>query len=199
MTIRPWQKLGDETLARHLVFHVRKSRQRSPRTGAEIGFFLIDTADWVVILPITVDGDVVFVRQWRQGSERMSLELPGGMIDPHEREPLQAAVRELREETGHEAEHWQHLGSMNPNPALMSNRCHVFVATGCRPVGELSQDPGEDIEVVPMPLRELDEQLRRGAVDHAIVLAAIALWRAAGGPAGGPDRAPDRSTEMPPG
>lgn len=178
MSPRPWQKLGDETLARHLVFHVRKSLQRSPRTDAVIPFFLIDTPDWVNILPITDAGEVVFVRQYRQGSERLSLELPGGLIDPHERDPLEAAVRELREETGHAAAAWVPLGDMNPNPAMMSNRCFAFLATGCRPVGELRQDPGEDLEVVTVPLAELDELVRRGAIEHAIVLATIALWRA---------------------
>lgn len=178
MSPRPWQKLGDETLARHLVFHVRRSRQRSPRTGAEIPFFLIDTPDWVNVLPITADGRIVFVRQYRQGSERLSLELPGGLIDAHETDPLDAAVRELREETGHAADHWASLGDMNPNPAMMSNRCYAFVATGCRPVGELRQDPGEDLEVVTVPVDELDALVRDGAIDHAIVLATIALWRA---------------------
>ena len=178
MTLRPWLKLGDETLARHLVFHVRRSRQRSPRTGAEIPFFLIDTADWVNILPITVDQQVVFVRQFRQGSEQLSLELPGGVVDPHEKEPLQAAIRELREETGHEAEQFASIGDMNPNPAIMSNRCYAFVATGCRPVGGLQQDAGEDIEVVTVPLADLDDLVRSGQIDHAIVLATISLWRA---------------------
>ncbi|MCK5943162.1 MAG: NUDIX hydrolase [Planctomycetes bacterium] len=174
----PWQKLGDDVLARHLVFTVRRSRQRSPRTGVEVPFFLIDTANWVNIVPVTADGQLVFVRQWRQGSERVSLELPGGLIDPHETDPLQAAVRELREETGHEADEWLALGSNNPNPAMMSNRCFVFLATGCRPVGDLQQDAGEDLEVVTVPATELDDLVRRGEIDHAIVLASIAMWRA---------------------
>lgn len=178
MTRTPWEKLGDDTLARHLVFHVRRSRQRSPRTGVVIPFFLIDTADWVNILPITDDGELVFVRQWRQGSEQTSLELPGGLIDPGETDPLEAAVRELREETGHEAKEWVKLGSCNPNPAIMSNRCYVYLATGCTEVGDLIQDQGEDIEVVKVPQNDLDRLLRDGGVDHAIVLGTIALWRA---------------------
>jgi len=175
---RPWQKLGDEILARHLVFTVRRSRQRSPRTGVEIPFFLIDTPNWVNILPITAEGELLFVRQWRHGSERVSLELPGGLIDPGEDDPLQAARRELREETGHEAAEWASLGDNNPNPAMMSNRCYVFLATGCTHAGDLQQDLGEDLEVVKVPEAGLDDLVRRGEIDHAIVLATIAMWRA---------------------
>jgi ADP-ribose pyrophosphatase len=180
MSPKPWQKLGDETLARHLVFHVRRSRQRSPRTGAVIPFFLIDTADWVNIVPITEEGEILFVRQFRQGSERVSLELPGGLIDPGEDEPLEGAIRELREETGHEADNWHRLGSVNPNPAIMSNRCYVYLATGCKAVGQLEQDLGEDLEVVKVAQSDLDRMLRDGEIDHAVVLSTIALWRAHG-------------------
>ena len=175
---KPWVKLGDEVLAKHLVFHVRRSRQRSPRTGVEIPFFLLDTADWVNIVPVTDSGEVLFVRQWRHGSERVSLELPGGLIDPHETDPQQAAERELREETGHSAKSWVRLGDNNPNPAFMTNRCFVFLAEGCQRVGELQQDLGEDIEVVPVPAADIDGLVRRGDIDHAIVLATLAMWRA---------------------
>ncbi len=178
MTIHDWERLGDETLVRYKVFHVRKSRRRSPRTGADIGFFLLDTSDWVNVLAITTDDRLVMVRQFRHGSERVSLEIPGGLIDVHETDPAAAAARELREETGYEAAHLEPLGVMNPNPSMMTNRCFAFLATGCRRVGDLTMDPGEDIEVVTVPVAELDNRLCRGEIDHAIVLATIAFWRA---------------------
>ncbi len=178
MTIRRWAELSNETLAHYKVFHVRKSRRRSPRTGAEIGFFLMDTPDWVNVLPLTDDGQVVMVRQYRHGSERISLEIPGGLIDAHETDPAAAAARELREETGFEAQQITPLGVMNPNPSMMTNRCHAFLATGCRRIGDLQMDPGEDIEVVTVPLSDLDGLVARGAIDHAIVLATLSFWRA---------------------
>jgi 8-oxo-dGTP pyrophosphatase MutT (NUDIX family) len=176
--IRPWEQLSSETLAHYKVFHVRKARRRSPRTGAEIGFFLLDTPDWVNVLPITDDGQVVMVRQYRHGCERVTLEIPGGLIDAHETDPAAAAARELREETGFEATRIERLGVMNPNPSMMSNRCYAYLATGCRRIGELKMDPGEDIEVVTTPLAELDARIARGEIEHAIVLATISFYRA---------------------
>lgn len=182
MTLQHWQELSNETLAQYKVFHVRRSLRRSPRTGADIGFFLMDTPNWVNVLPITEDGQIVMVRQYRHGSERLSLEIPGGLIDAHETDPAAAAARELREETGFEATRMEALGSMNPNPSMMTNRCFAFVATGCRRVGELQMDPGEDIEVLTVPIASLDDLIIRGAIDHAIVLATISFWRARGAP-----------------
>jgi 8-oxo-dGTP pyrophosphatase MutT (NUDIX family) len=180
MTIRDWPRLGDEVLARYKVFSVRRSRRRSPRTQAEIGFFLIDTSDWVNVVALTDADELVLVRQFRQGSERVSLEIPGGIIDPEDDDPAAAAARELREETGYAAAALRPIGVMNPNPAIFTNRCHTFLATGCRRMGEPEMDAGEDIEVVTVPAAQVDDHVRSGAIDHAIVLAGLAFWRAAG-------------------
>ncbi|MCA8964291.1 MAG: NUDIX hydrolase [Planctomycetes bacterium] len=179
MSPHEWEHLGDEELYRYLVFRARRSRRRSPRTGVEIGFFLLDTVDWVNVIPITAAGEIVLVRQFRHGSDGVSLEIPGGIIDRSDRDPAATAARELREETGYVADELVALGEIRPNPAFMTNRCHVFVARGCRLQGALQMDPGEDIEVVTMPLAELDAAIAGGVIDHAIVLAALARWRAA--------------------
>jgi len=180
MTIRPWQTLSDEVLVHYKVFEVRKSRRRSPRTGADIGFFLIDTPDWVNVLAFTPDEQMILIRQYRHGTEKVSLEIPGGLIDPHDPDPAAAARRELREETGYDCERLVPLGVMSPNPSMMTNYCHSYLATGCRRVGDLAMDPGEDIEVLTVPARELDGLIARNEIDHAIVLATIAFWRAHG-------------------
>lgn len=179
MPPRSWDELGEETLLRYKVFQVVKARRRSPRTGADIGFFLVRTPDWVNVVAFTPADELILVRQYRHGTRELSLEIPGGLIDRGESD-LAAAQRELREETGFATDSWQRLGAMTPNPAIFGNRCHVFLASGCRRVGDVQNDPGEDLEVVLVPAGQVDAMVRRGEIDHALVLAALHFHRTRG-------------------
>lgn len=176
MTLHPWVTLSDESLVHYKIFDVRKRRRRSPRNGQEIGFFLIDTFDWVNIVAFTPNRELIVIRQYRQGPEAVTLEVPGGVVDPGE-DPADAARRELREESGYAATTMTLIGSVNPNPALFSNRCSVFLAEGCEPAGELQMDPGEDIEVGLIPWVEIDDYVGRGEFDHSLVITALYLFR----------------------
>lgn len=180
MSLREWEHLGEEPLVRYKVFDVHKARRRSPRTGADIGFFLVRTPDWVNVVALTEQEELILVRQYRHGTRQFSLEIPGGLIDPGETDPAAAAARELREETGHEARSLRRIGVMTPNPAIFTNRCFVYLARGCRRIAELAQDPGEDIEVVTVPMAQVDDLVQQGQIDHALVLAALAFLRADG-------------------
>ena len=93
MTLQPWPHIGDEALASYKVFDVRRATRRSPRTGAERGFFLLDTPDWVNIVALTERDELIMVRQYRHGTREFSLEIPGGLIDAGECHPEQAAAR----------------------------------------------------------------------------------------------------------
>ena len=177
MTLRPWTDRSCEVLARYKVFEVLKARRVSPRTGEDLGFFLIRTGDWVNVLPLTDAGEVILVRQFRHGTSEFSLEIPGGILHARDEEPSVAAARELREETGYVARELRLLGRQRPNPALFTNWCTTYLALGCTKAGELQMDPGEDIEVVTVPVAELDDLIARGQIDHSLVLAALALWR----------------------
>jgi 8-oxo-dGTP pyrophosphatase MutT (NUDIX family) len=118
MPLGDWEQVSEESLVRYKVFDVVKSRRRSPRTGAEIGFFLVRTPDWVNVVAITEDEQLLLVRQYRHGTKQFSLEIPGGLIDPHETDPAAAAARELREETGFLHGELRPLGVMTPKPML---------------------------------------------------------------------------------
>jgi 8-oxo-dGTP pyrophosphatase MutT (NUDIX family) len=133
---------------------------------------VIQCTDWVNIIPVTLDDQIVLVRQFRVGVWSNSLEIPGGMVDPGE-SPQRAAVRELEEETGYVPGHVIPLGSVHPNPALQANRCHSFLALGCNRTSDVSLDAGEDIEVVLRPRREIPEMLWNGEISHSLVLAAF--------------------------
>ena len=151
-----------------------ESTSISPLSGEEHLFYFIDSADWVNIVPITPDRQVVFVKQFRHGSEQITLEIPGGMIDPGEA-PEVAATRECLEESGYRADRVESLGVLNPNPAVFPNRLHTFVARECIRVDEIANTSTEQTEVVLVPLEELPEMLGSGQIDHALV--AATLWR----------------------
>jgi ADP-ribose pyrophosphatase len=141
-------------------------------------YYRLQCADWVNVLPITADGRAILIRQHRAGAMKSVLETPGGMIDQHElKDPTMAAVRELEEETGFSSQRVLSLGSMNPNPAIMTNRCHFFVALSCAPVLDRKHFPDaeERISVELVPVAELEDLVRTGRIDHGLCALCIML------------------------
>lgn len=172
MALEGWERAGTEEVSDFRVFRVRRFRARSPRTGGLRTFSVIDSPDWVNIVALTPDDEAVLVRQFRQGTGEVTLEIPGGLVDPGE-DPAAAAVRELREETGYAGGSPRHLGTVEPNPAIQSNRCHTYLIEGCRRVAEPRLDPGEDIEVVTLPRSGLAAAVADGRIRHALVVCAF--------------------------
>ena len=174
--LKPWVRTGSRPVADCRVFTVRADDRISPRTDQEHTFFVIEAADWVNIIPVTPEGQYVFVKQFRHGTEEMSLEIPGGIIDPEDPNPMTAARREMREETGYDSANIMYLGPIAPNPAILNNRCHMFVAHDVVPVGELVMDGAEDIEVVLVAPADVPRLIADGTISHALVAVAFYLY-----------------------
>jgi len=172
--MKPWQRTNQRTLVNCPIFDVKETDSVSPQTGKLHHFYFIDSADWVNIVPITTDNEVVLIRQFRHGCQDMTLEIPGGMVDAGEL-PEVAAARECLEETGYQATKIQSLGVLNPNPALFDNKLHTYMARDVVAVSEINNSSTEHTEVVLVPLDELQGMLMCGDIDHALVVAT--LWR----------------------
>ncbi len=134
-------------------------------------YYRISCYDWVNILAVNDQNEALLVKQYRAGALKFVRELPGGVINEDEQaNPILAAKRELEEETGFIADHWQHLLSINPNPAIQHNKVHFFLAKGCK-INENRKhfpDPTEDIEIEWVLLNELPELVKKGEIDHAL-------------------------------
>ena len=170
--VRPWEKLDSSVMYAGNIFTVKKERARSVHSGREHDFDILQTLDWVNVIPVTDEGSVVLIRQYRHGTREVTLEIPGGMLEPDE-PPLDAARRELAEETGFSADRWEQIGVVEPNPAFQTNRTYTFIARGARLTAKPQPDPNEEIEVEERPLAEIPGLMRDGSIKHALVICAF--------------------------
>lgn len=183
--IQPWPKISSKPLGDFRVFSVRSVTKRSPRTGLPHEFFIIDSVNWVNVIALTPNREIVLVEQYRQGADSVELEIPGGMIDPADASPEAAAIRELREETGYEGEKARIIGTVWPNPAIMSNTCFTVLVENCRLTGATAFDNTEDLITKLAPVKDVPGLVASGKIRHCLVVAALfhfELWRKAIGP-----------------
>ena len=172
---KPWELISVDHLQDCAVFGVSRLHSRSPRDGREHPFFRIDATDWINVVALTTSGELVLVRQYRHGAAELTLEIPGGMVDPGETPP-DAAARELLEETGYRATEITQIGCSNPNSALFDNHLYSFLALGCERVDEIRNEGTEETVVELLPPEEVTRQVRAGEIDHALVLVGLYFW-----------------------
>lgn len=173
--MKPWLKVHSEQIADCRVFTVHKklSYKASGNTERTHDFYVFHSGDWVNIIPLTENNEVVLIEQYRHGTEGFTLEIPGGSVDAEDPSPLYAAERELLEETGYMAGSWEPLGQSHPNPAIQSNLCHTFIARNVRQI-EIPQFMGtEEIAIRLVPLEQIPQLVREGVITHALVMVAF--------------------------
>ncbi|HEX3015969.1 MAG TPA: NUDIX hydrolase [Desulfobacteria bacterium] len=141
--------------------------------GTNHTFYRLELRDWVNIVPITPQGEVIMVRQYRWGCGCETLEVPGGTLDSLEEQPLAGVKRELKEETGFDCDEIVHLGSVAVNPAMQDNHCHFFLALNVDRQGEQELDETEDISLELIPLDKIIPLILDGTIRHSLAIQSL--------------------------
>ncbi|MBU3741796.1 MAG: NUDIX hydrolase [Candidatus Kapabacteria bacterium] len=175
--IAHWETVDEHATVDWKVVRLRSVTRVHPQDGRQGRFTVAEAPSWVNIIPITNDGMVVCVRQFRHGVSQITIEIPGGVVS-HGEDPRLAAERECREETGYAGDgEASLLGIVEPNPAFMTNSCYTYIWHGCTWRGPQELDPNEEIDVVLMTVDELRNMVRTGEIRHSLVLSALALFQ----------------------
>jgi 8-oxo-dGTP pyrophosphatase MutT (NUDIX family) len=178
-----WVEEGRKQVFKSKVFSVWESYCKSPKAQSDGEpahvFSVIDASDWVIVVPV-IEGprgkQFIMVWQWRHGSKCLSLEFPGGVFEPGEN-PEEAAVRELYEETGYKPGKIVKLGEFSPNPAIMSNKVHFFLAEDLKGSGVQDLDEDEYVEAALVDINDVFQGIGKAPYVHALMGTALSLYR----------------------
>lgn len=173
----PYKTTSSEVISDTKLFRLEVHHRAEETTGRTGTFFVLDAPDWINVVAITTEGKFILVEQFRHGTEKNEIEIVGGLIEGNE-DPKEAALRELQEETGYvptASSRIELIGTVHPNPAFLTNKCHTYLVTGCIKEHEQSLDEHERIHVSEVTEAEFVGMIQSGTIDHSLVLNAY-LW-----------------------
>jgi ADP-ribose pyrophosphatase len=170
-----WEIRKEKKEFQNRIFTIRSLDCIHNKKNIQNDFYVIDTYSWINVVPLTPEGKFILVKQHRLGTDEISIETPGGVIEDNE-DPADCAVRELREETGYTGKSVHLLKSLWVNPAIMSNRISFYLVEGCELSASQELDPVEDIEVITVTIDELSEMMKSGAFSHSVAVTGIGLY-----------------------
>jgi 8-oxo-dGTP pyrophosphatase MutT (NUDIX family) len=167
-----WQIIKDTKVFETPIFNLHEREVKPAGENEPSDFYVLDAPEWINIIALTPDREIVLVEQYRHGIDEVTLEIPGGMVDPGE-SPIEAAKRELAEETGFTSDSWELIGKSSSNPAFLTNFTHLYLVENCKKTEDQQTEGTEDIDVHIMKLKDFMSLIRNGTVHHAIVLSAV--------------------------
>lgn len=173
--MKKWEVLGTEKVFENRMFSVTTRNCFHPEKKVRWDFHVVDTFDWINVIGLTDDNKFVLVKQHRLGTGELSIETPGGVVEPGE-DPLDCAIREFREETGYEGRAVHLLKKLQVNPAIMGNKISFYFIEGCVKTSSQELDEAEDIEVLVLDAGQVLEMVRDGRINHSIVITGLGLY-----------------------
>ncbi|WP_242916836.1 NUDIX hydrolase [Pontibacter liquoris] len=176
-TPKPWKVLKSEMVFEHKWYKLRRDHVALPNGREMDDYFVSVRPNVVLTFPLTEDNHVIFVRQYKHAAGNIFMELPGGVIDEDETDPSAAAMRELLEETGYTSDAVEPLLEVIDNPTKDTNKIYFFLARNVRKVAEQDLDESEDIEVLKVPLADVEKLVLGGSihVSGSVALCLLAI------------------------
>lgn len=171
---RYWRHLGSQKIGETRILSLRQDKYHFLPNDIIRDFTVLEFNDWVNIIPITADGDVVMIRQYRIGMQKETIEIPGGVISPDDESPKHAAVREMQEETGYFSEDVIHIGTVHPNPAIQNNKCYTYLARDAYPKSDQMLDSTEAIKIELLRKDAIFDMIKKAEITHGLVISAFA-------------------------
>jgi ADP-ribose diphosphatase len=163
-----WKILSSEYLFSDLWFKVRKDICKTAEGKIISPYYVYEFPNWVTAVPVTEDGKIILVRQYRHALGEVCLEIPGGCVDDTDKNFEKAIARELLEETGYSFSSYEYLGKISANPSTNNNLMYMFLAKGGKKVGEQKLDGNEEIEVELFTIDEVKKLLKENKIIQAM-------------------------------
>jgi 8-oxo-dGTP pyrophosphatase MutT (NUDIX family) len=168
-----WKIISSEYLFNDRWFKVRKEVCETPQGKIVDPYYVYDFSTWVGALPVTADGKIIMVKQYRHALGETCIEIPGGCVDDSDKNLEDAIAREVLEETGYSFTSYEYLGRISPNPSTNSNLLHMFLAKGGKKVAKQQLDDNEEIEVMELSIDELKQLIRENKIIQAMHISCI--------------------------
>jgi 8-oxo-dGTP pyrophosphatase MutT (NUDIX family) len=172
-TPKPWKVIRSEPGPHLVLFQTRYDWVQNPRNAKPMKAVILECPDWVNVVALTPQKKILVVRQYRFGVRKTTTEIPAGIMNSGET-PEQAALRELREETGYTAASWKYIGWVETNPAFLNNVCHQWLALDVVKTSTPELDDGEEISVTELSLEEVRSEIDQGRLRNSLSVLSLA-------------------------